>query len=59
VSDDFDLKKLMEYIPRYQKNASFRDWVRQSHWCILKEFQSEKKELLDNRLSYRFIFNRS
>ena len=56
VSDDFDLDKLLEYTPLYQKNTGFRDWVQQSHWYILKEFQSEKKELLDSRLSYRFIF---
>lgn len=56
VSDDFELDKLLEYIPHYQKITDFRDWVQQAHWYILKEFQSEKKELLDNRLSYRFIF---
>jgi len=56
VSDGFDLDRLLEYIPNYQKNTNFRDWVQQAPWYIMKEFQSEKKELLDNRLSYRFIF---
>jgi uncharacterized protein (TIGR00661 family) len=59
VADRFDLNKLLDYIPYYQKKADFHDWVQQAHWYILKEFQLEKKELLDNRLSYRFIFNRS
>ena len=59
VSDDFELDKLLEYIPNYQKNTSFRDWVQQAPWYILKEFQLEKKELLNSRLSYRFIFSRS
>ena len=56
VADDFDLDKLLEYIPNYQKKTDFRDWVQQASWYIMKEFQLEKKELLDNRLSYRFIF---
>jgi uncharacterized protein (TIGR00661 family) len=56
VSDKFDLDKLLEYIPFYQKKIYFQEWVQQASWCILKELQSEKKELLDNRLSYRFIF---
>jgi UDP:flavonoid glycosyltransferase YjiC (YdhE family) len=56
VADDFELDKLLEYIPDYQKNSSFRDWVQQAHWYFMKEFQLEKKELLESRLSYRFIF---
>ena len=56
VSNEFELNKLLEYIPLYQKKTSFRDWVQQAPWYILKEFQLEKKELLNNRLSYRFIF---
>jgi len=58
ISNDFDFDKLLDYIPNYQKNTDFRDWVQQAHWTIMKEFQIEKKELLKNRLSYRFIFNR-
>jgi len=56
VADKFDLKQLLDYIPDYQKKTDFRDWVQQAHWHILKEFQTEGKELLDNRLGYRFIF---
>ena len=56
VADDFELDKLLEYIPHYQKKTSFRDWVQQAPWFILKEFRLEKKELLNSRLSYRFIF---
>jgi uncharacterized protein (TIGR00661 family) len=56
VSDDFHLNQLLEYIPNYQKNTDFRDWVQQSHSYILKEFNTERKELLKSRLSYRFIF---
>ena len=59
VADDFELDKLLEYVSWYQKNTNFRDWVLQAPWYILKEFQLEKKKLLDSRLSYRFIFNRS
>ena len=39
VADDFDFEKLLEYIPNYQKNADFRDWVHQAPLYILKEFQ--------------------
>jgi len=59
VADDFELDLLLKYIPHYQKKTSFHDWVRQASECILKEFQTEKKELLNNRLSYRFIFKGS
>lgn len=59
VAEDFELDKLLEYIPHYQKKTLFRDWVQQASWYILKEFQTEKKELLDNRLGYRFIFKGS
>ena len=37
VSDDFDLGKLLEYIPNYRKNPNFRDWVQQAHSLIMKE----------------------
>lgn len=56
VADDFELDQLLEYIPHYQKKTGFHDWVQQAPLYILKEFQSEKKELLNNRLGYRFIF---
>jgi uncharacterized protein (TIGR00661 family) len=56
VSDEFDLELLLEYIPNYEKQAGFRDWVQQAQWHILKEFQLEKQELLNSRLSYWFIF---
>jgi uncharacterized protein (TIGR00661 family) len=56
VAADFDLEKLLEYIPHYQKNLAFRDWVQQAHWYFLKEFRFEKQELLNSRLNYRFIF---
>ena len=57
VADRFDLKQLLDYIPNYQKKTDFRDWVQQAHRYILEEFQAEKKELLNNRLSYRFLFS--
>jgi len=56
VANDFELDKLLEYIPHYQKKTDFREWVQQAQWYIMKEFQVEKKELLDSRLGYRFIF---
>jgi len=36
VSDEFDLSKLLEYIPEYQPNDSFRLWVKESEERILK-----------------------
>jgi len=36
VSDDFHLEKLLEYIPHYQKNADFREWVKQAHEYIIQ-----------------------
>ena len=56
VADKFDLKKLLDYIPDYQKKTEFHDWVQQAHRFIRDEFKTEKKELLNNRLSYRFLF---
>jgi len=56
VADYFDLNKLLDYIPHYEKKKNFRDWVEKAAWYILKEFQSGKQELLDKRLSYGFIF---
>jgi len=31
VADDFELDKLLEYIPHYQKKTDFHDWVQQVH----------------------------
>ena len=56
VANDFELDKLLEYIPNYQHKTSFRDWVQQAPLYILKELQTGKKDLLRNRLSYWFIF---
>jgi uncharacterized protein (TIGR00661 family) len=56
VADDFELDKLLDYIPHYKKQTDFHDWVQQSQQYILKEFQLEKQELLNSQLSYRFIF---
>jgi len=41
ISDDFNLRKLLEYIPLYKKNSDFRDWVQQAHFYFMKEFQTE------------------
>jgi uncharacterized protein (TIGR00661 family) len=38
VADDFDLEKLLEYIPRYQRKTEFGDWVRQAEKYILDVF---------------------
>jgi uncharacterized protein (TIGR00661 family) len=56
VADNFDLEKLFDYIPNYQKKPDFRDWVQQADWYIMKEFNFEKQELLEHRLGYRFTF---
>jgi uncharacterized protein (TIGR00661 family) len=40
VADDFELDKLLEYIPHYQKITNFRDWVQHAHEYILNEFQN-------------------
>jgi uncharacterized protein (TIGR00661 family) len=39
VADDFDLEKLLEYIPQYREKTDFRDWVRQAEECILQAFE--------------------
>lgn len=54
VADEFDLEKLINYIPQYEKKDDFRKWVEQAERRIMKEFDFEKQELLDQRLSYRF-----
>jgi uncharacterized protein (TIGR00661 family) len=37
VSEDFNPDNLLKYIPQYQKNTSFREWVQQAQNYILKE----------------------
>jgi UDP:flavonoid glycosyltransferase YjiC (YdhE family) len=56
TADDFNLEKLLEYIPEYKKNTNFRDWVQQAHLIFIKEFRFNTKELIKNRLSYSFVF---
>ncbi|GHT14042.1 glycosyl transferase [Bacteroidia bacterium] len=56
VANDFDFEKLLDYIPSYRKKPDFQEWVQQADWYILKEFNFEKKELLEHRLGYRFTF---
>ena len=41
VADDFDLEKLLEYIPHYQKKPDFREWIRQAGEYILREIETE------------------
>ena len=56
VAPDFDLETLLSYVPNYKANAEFRTWAQQSEWYWMKEFKFEKEELLQKRLSYKFIF---
>jgi len=39
VAENFELDKLLEYIPNYEKNTRFRDWVQQTQ-IIQNEFDS-------------------
>jgi hypothetical protein len=39
VADDFDLEKLLEYIPQYQKRTDFNGWIRQAEECILSAIE--------------------
>jgi len=39
IADDFDLEKLLEYIPHYQKELDFKEWIRQAEEYILKELE--------------------
>ena len=36
VADDFDLGKLFEYIPHYQKQTAFKEWVNQAEKYIIE-----------------------
>jgi uncharacterized protein (TIGR00661 family) len=59
VSDHFDLDALIAYIPKYKENTEFQAWMQQSEQHWMKEFEFEKKELLKQRLSYKFIFGKN
>jgi uncharacterized protein (TIGR00661 family) len=59
VANNFDFEKLLDYIPQYQNKPDFNEWVQQADWYILKEFNFERKELLEHRLGYRFTFKLS
>ncbi len=37
VSDAFELDKLLNFLPDYQKNSSFRNWVQQSETIFMEE----------------------
>jgi uncharacterized protein (TIGR00661 family) len=39
VADNFNLEKLIEYIPEYQKQPEFKDWVEQADEYILRELR--------------------
>ena len=39
VSNEFDLQKLIDFIPRYQENEAFKVWVRQAEQSILEEIE--------------------
>ncbi|MDR0768907.1 MAG: glycosyltransferase, partial [Dysgonamonadaceae bacterium] len=41
IADDFDLEKLLEYIPRYQRRTEFGDWVRRAERCIMELFDEQ------------------
>ncbi|MDR0733367.1 MAG: glycosyltransferase [Dysgonamonadaceae bacterium] len=38
VDDNFNLEKLLEYIPKYRKQPEFKDWVEQADEYILNVF---------------------
>jgi uncharacterized protein (TIGR00661 family) len=40
VAVDFDLEKLIDYIPQYQEKQDFREWVQQADLAIQTEFGS-------------------
>jgi uncharacterized protein (TIGR00661 family) len=42
ASDEFDLSKLLEFLPSYQPNTTFVHWVNQSNSLFLRELRSEK-----------------
>ena len=56
VSTDFDLEALIAFVPKYKENTRFREWAQQSESYWMKELTFEKKELLEQRLGYKFIF---
>lgn len=56
VADNFDLEKLISYLPTYKENADFRVWAQESEKRMLKEFEFKKDDLMDSRLSYRYLF---
>lgn len=41
MSDEFHLDALLELSKQYVPNQSFRDWVNQGDWLILREFRSD------------------
>ncbi len=59
VAPEFDLEKLINYIPEYHSNKEFQTWVKQSEWYLMKEFDFKTEELWENRLRYSFIFKLS
>lgn len=54
VSHDFNLQKLIDFIPSYQENEEFKRWVENADWYFMKEFGFKKEELLKHRMGYKF-----
>lgn len=55
VSNEFDLQKLLDFIPEYQENNDFKDWAQQAEKHILKEFEVDPKDLLKYRVGYKLL----
>jgi uncharacterized protein (TIGR00661 family) len=56
VSDHFDLNALISYIPEYKVMTDFHQWAQHSEEYWMKEFDFKKEDLLQKRLSYKFLF---
>lgn len=61
VADRFDLDALLSLSETHQPNPSFRHWVRQADWLILREFREdllmeEDASSLWHRLSMHLIY---
>lgn len=44
ASEEFNLSKLLEFLPSYQPNTAFAHWVNKSSYLFLRELRMEEKE---------------
>lgn len=55
VASEFDLKKLLDFIPQYKENNDFKDWAKKAESYFVKEFEVKPEDLMKRRIGYKLL----